>query len=233
MSLKDNEFDDELILKRLSVAISTPVAYILNKCSFLGNNFYVDKNVLIPRNETEELVLLVKEYILNNKLESSKLCDIGTGSGCIAISLKKMFNSLNITAIDISRDALNVAIKNAKSLDVNINFSLSNCLDDVNNDFDIIVSNPPYIDRDTFVHHRVLNNEPHIALFADNKGLSICEKILKSASLNKNLKAIFFEISPEQISSLKELGEKYLSEFTFNIYKDMNGFDRFVSYIKN
>ena len=233
ISDRNEEFDDEILFERLEKARHVPTAYILNECMFLGNVFYVDNNVLIPRNETEELVLLVKDFILKHNLEKVKVCDIGTGSGCIAISLKKDINSLNMTAVDISMDALKVAKKNALKLHQDIKFVQSDCFDALINDFEIVVSNPPYIDKNNFVHKRVLNNEPHLALFADNKGLSVYEKILLSCSLNQNLKGIFFEISPEQIDDLTHLGLKYLPTFEFNVYKDMNGFERFVSYIKN
>jgi len=233
ISDKNKEFEVDLLFERLKKAKKVPTAYILNECNFLGNSFYVDENVLIPRNETEELVLLVKEFILKNKLENKRICDIGTGSGCIAISLKKEFSNLEVTAVDISKEALSVAGKNASRLDTNINLIYSDCLDETSNNFEIIVSNPPYIDKDSFVHQRVLSNEPHLALFAENKGLSIYEKILKSCLENNNLRGVFFEISPEQVEALKSLGQKYLPTFTFAYYKDMNGFNRFVSYIKN
>ena len=146
-----------------------PVQYIVGNVDFYNSNFIVNKNVLIPRFETEELVQntinFIKEYF-----DKPKVLDIGTGSGAIAISIKKDIDSI-VYATDISKEALEVAKENAKRNNVDINFVNTNIYDGINEKFDIVISNPPYIRYDEEIEDIVKNNEPHIALYADNNGL--------------------------------------------------------------
>lgn len=165
-------------LKKLEKGI--PVQYIVGNVSFYGYKINVNKNVLIPRFETEELVentlKLINKYYTGN----IKVLDIGTGSGCISIALKKENDNLDITSTDISKKALKVAKKNAKENNVDIKFINTNLYDGINDKFDVVISNPPYISKDEEIMDIVYKNEPHQALFADNKGLYYYEEILKN-----------------------------------------------------
>ena len=211
-------------IKRLE---NEPVQYIVGNVSFYGNIINVDKRVLIPRFETEELVEKTIEYIKKNNYTS--IVDIGTGSGCIAITLKKMFPNIKVDAVDISIDALSLAKINAKENNVNINFYNGNLLEPLKEKYDIIISNPPYIAYDEEIMEIVKKNEPHIALYAPNNGLYYYEKIIKNAKkyLNEN-GLIAFEIGYNQAESIKKITSKYLDNYTFEVKKDMTGKDRMV-----
>jgi len=201
-----------------------PVQYIVGDVDFYGNTIKVDKRVLIPRFETEGLCELAKEYLKDN----IDCIDLGTGSGCIAITLKKMNINVNMDAVDISSDALNLALENSKINNVDINFYNGDMLNPLNKKYDCIISNPPYIAYDEEVMDIVKNNEPNNALYADNNGLYFYEQILKK--VNKYLKNkyyIFFEIGYSQGDAIKELALKYLN-CSVDVKKDLQGFDRYV-----
>lgn len=211
-----------------------PLQYVLHECFFAGMQFYVDENVLIPRPETEELVdLIVSE---NGSLKNAAVLDIGTGSGCIAIALKKKLSPANISAIDISYEALAVAKKNASSLGTDICFEKLDILVESNwerlSKFDLIVSNPPYIklSEAAFMHKNVLAFEPASALFVpDNDPLLFYRKIALFGKqyLNKNGK-LYFEIHEdagiETISLLKETGYTNIK-----LQQDLQEKDRMIS----
>ncbi len=149
---------------------SEPIQYIIGIAPFYGLNFIVNKNVLIPRQETEELVQLI---LLENKNKNIEIIDIGTGSGCIAISLKKYSDSFNIFATDISEKALQVAMQNANENNVEINFINDNIFDSKilnSKKYNLIVSNPPYVPENekTAMLKNVKDFEPEIALFSPN-----------------------------------------------------------------
>lgn len=203
-----------------------PVQYIVGNVDFFGINLKVNENVLIPRFETEELVDKVINYskIFNKKL---KVVDIGTGSGAIAITLKKKLNA-ELTATDISNEALEVAKENALINNVQIDFKLGNLLEPLDEKYDILVSNPPYIAYDEEIMEIVKNNEPHLALYAANNGLYCYEEILKNVKNYLNEKALIaFEIGEKQGEALKELSLKYLN-VEAKIEKDLQGRDRFA-----
>ena len=204
-----------------------PVQYIVGNVSFYGNIIDVDKRVLIPRFETEELVENTVKYI--KKYNYKSIVDIGTGSGCIAITLKKFFPEILVDAVDISKDALDVAKKNANKNNVNINFYEGNLLEPLSKKYDVIISNPPYIAYDEKIMDIVKNNEPHIALYASNNGLYYYEEILKNVYkyINNN-GLIAFEIGYSQGEKIKKLASKYLNKYDFEIKKDMTGKDRMV-----
>ena len=213
-------------LKRLESG--EPVQYIVGNMDFYGFNFDIDSRVLIPRFETEELVEKTINYLKDYKQDLS-IIDLGTGSGCIAITLKKLLPSSNVTAVDLSTDALEVAKGNAKKLGADINFIQSDMLSNVTGKFDCIISNPPYIAYDEEIMEVVKNNEPHMALYADNNGLYFYEEILKNCSKFLNDKfLIAFEMGQTQGDAIKDLAHKYLSNITVSIEKDMQGLDRFV-----
>ena len=205
-----------------------PVQYIVGNVDFYNSNFIVNKNVLIPRFETEELVLntiiFIKEYFHG----PIKVLDIGTGSGAIAISIKKEING-EVYATDISKEALEVAKENAKRNKVDILFTETNLYDGIKEKFDVVVSNPPYIRYDEEIDEIVKNNEPHIALYADNNGLYYYEEILKNIKTILNEKyLIAFEIGKDQGNAINELKEKYLSEANIILKKDLEGRDRMI-----
>ncbi len=204
-----------------------PVQYIVGNVSFYGNIIDVDKRVLIPRFETEELVENTIKYI--KKYNYNSIVDIGTGSGCIAITIKKIFPSMLVDAVDISKDALALAQSNSIKNDTLINFYEGNLLNPLNKKYDIIISNPPYIAYDEEIMDIVKNNEPHLALYADNNGLYYYEEILKNVYnyINKN-GLIAFEIGYDQAEKIKQIVQKYLNNYNIEIKKDMTGKDRMV-----
>ncbi len=205
-----------------------PVQYIVGEVDFYGSIFKVNKNVLIPRFETEQLVELTIEYINDIFNKKVDILDIGTGSGCIAITLKKNC-SCNVSAIDISDSAIDVAKYNAKINNVDINIFKSDILNNVDGKYDVIVSNPPYISYDEEIMDIVKNNEPHSALYADNNGLYYYEEILKNCKKNLNDKFIIaFEIGSTQAKKIKEYASIYLDNINVYVKKDLNNLDRFV-----
>lgn len=218
----------EEAIKRLEAG--EPVQYIVGDVDFYGNIIKVNKNVLIPRRETEELVEKTIEYI--KKLfpnQNISMLDIGTGSGCIPITLKKHFPNSNISAVDISEDALKVAVDNSLSNNVNINFIQSNLFENVSGKYHCIISNPPYIKEDEEIMDIVKNNEPHLALYAPNEGLYFYEEILKEA--NKYLEDKFiiaFEIGETQGEDILAIAGEYFPTSKLLLEKDLQHLDRFV-----
>lgn len=218
------------ILEQLKQEI--PIQYLLGKTSFYGLDFEVNAAVLIPRPETEELV----EWILESqksKVESQKvkILDIGTGSGCIAISLAKNLPDATVFALDVSEEALATAKKNAENNSVNVTFIHQNILEteDLLQQFDIIVSNPPYVRNleKEEIKKNVLENEPHLALFvADNDALVFYKKIAQLAQ--KNLLSngqLYFEINQYLGKEMVNLLEK-MNFKTVDLRKDIYGNDR-------
>lgn len=206
-----------------------PVQYIVGNVDFYGNIIRVNKNVLIPRFETELLVdktiKRINKYF-NNKL--IRILELGTGSGCIAISLKKEINSI-IDAIDISKEALSVAIDNAKINNVDINFMLADMTTYKDKKYDVIISNPPYIKKDELIMDMVKDNEPNIALYADDNGLYYYKKIIDNINYLTNDKyLICFEIGYTQGKYIEEYAKDNLSDITVSIEKDYNDRDRFI-----
>lgn len=176
-----------------------PIQYILGETEFFSNRFFVDENVLIPRQETEELVAwIISETNANQKIN---ILDIGCGSGCISISLAKVLSNTKVTAIDISKKAIELAKRNAVENNVQIHFIEQNILEtnSLTEKYDIIVSNPPYVREieKNEIKNNVLCYEPHLALFVpDDTPLLFYKKITQLAkfSLNENGK-LFFEIN--------------------------------------
>lgn len=206
-----------------------PVQYIVGDVDFYGNIIKVDKRVLIPRFETEGLVEIALNYLTNTNID---VVDLGTGSGCIPITLKKKLPNINIDAVDISADALELAKENAELNNVDINFIHGDMLKPLNKKYDSIISNPPYIAYDEEVMDIVKNNEPNNALYALNDGLYFYEEILKNCKnyLKENY-YIFFEMGYNQGERIKEIALKYL-DCNVEVKKDLQGFDRYVI-IKN
>lgn len=210
-----------------------PVQYIVGNVDFYGNIIKVNENVLIPRFETEELVNKTIDYIKSNFNKKVDIVDIGTGSGCIAITLKKEIDC-NVYAVDISSDALEVAKENAKNNNVHITFYNGNMLEPLNKKYDVLISNPPYISYDEEIMDIVKNNEPKLALYAPDNGLYFYEEILKNAKNYLNKKNIIaFEIGYMQGSIIKELAKKYFPQAFITLEKDMERKDRFIFIINN
>ena len=220
-----------------------PIQYILGETEFYGLPFLVNENVLIPRPETEELVQLILVESQKSKVESFKILDIGTGSGCIPISLKKNLPSAEVFAIDVSKNALEVAQKNAEINGVEVNFTEANILltdslalpthnSQLTTLFDIIVSNPPYVRNleKAEINSNVLEFEPHLALFVeDNDALLFYRKISELAKnhLAENGK-LYFEINQylgkETVALVESYGFKNVQ-----LLKDIYGNDRMIS----
>lgn len=206
-----------------------PVQYIVGNVDFYGYKINVNKNVLIPRFETEELIFKTINLIKKNLNENIKVLDIGTGSGCISIALKKEIPGLDITAVDISEDALVVAKNNALENNCEINFIKSDLFNNIGDKYDLIISNPPYISYDEQIMDIVKKNEPHLALYAKNNGLYFYEEIIKNSSNYLNDKNIIaFEIGYLQANEIKKMAHKYYPNSNIIIEKDMQEKDRFV-----
>ena len=236
LQLKANQSLDEKETERFKNILSElkkykPIQYILGNTEFYGMKIRVNENVLIPRPETEELV----ELILQENPSSENILDIGTGSGCIAISLKKHLPEATVSAIDISDEALLIAKENAILNHTLINFLQGDILkidhSQHHDSFDIIVSNPPYVRQSEkrSMSKNVLDYEPHIALFIeDDDALKFYKAISDFAleNLSENGK-LYFEINEALGSDLKKLLEKKGLKNVL-IKKDMSGKDRIV-----
>lgn len=222
--------DLDIAIKRLEQG--EPIQYIIGNVNFYGNIIDVNKDVLIPRFETEELVEKTIFKIKNKYDKKINILDLCTGSGCIAITLKKEL-ACTVIASDISKEALEVAKINALKNEVDINFIESDLFENINDKFDVIISNPPYISYNEEIDELVYNNEPHLALFALNDGLYFYEEILKNISRYLNEKFIIaFEIGYKQADKITLLVHQYLKNVNISIEKDLQGRDRFL-FIEN
>lgn len=205
-----------------------PVQYIVGNVNFYGFTFSVNEHVLIPRFETEELVSRTIKYIQDHWDKTVSILDIGTGSGCIAVTLSKEL-SCEVDASDISKEALEVAKKNNEDLKGNVTFIESDMLNDIQKKYDVIISNPPYIAYDEEIMDIVKNNEPHLALYAEDNGLYFYKEILQNASKNLNEKhLIAFEIGASQGEELSTFSKNYFPNSKIWVEKDLAGFDRFL-----
>jgi len=215
-------------LKRLKKG--EPLQYVTQKAYFRGDEYFVSPSVLIPRPETEELVSLVLE---KNTNATASILDVGTGSGCIPLSLKKHLPQAHITALDVSEEALTVAKRNADLLKRSIDFLQCNILDAApeKSDWDIIVSNPPYVleSDKAFMTEHVLAHEPHLALFVPDQDpllfyrrlYALCTTHLKKGGY------LICEIHESQGQALIEM-----TNGAGEILKDLSGKDRFLLYRK-
>ena len=206
-----------------------PAQYIIGSSDFHGLTLKVDERVLIPRPETEELVELI---LSENPEKSLSVLDIGTGSGAIALALASSRPDWQITASDLSEDALALAAENAQSCGLNLAFFQSDCFDIISGKFDIIVSNPPYIseaDKDE-VGLNVLASEPHLALFAEEDGYAVYRKIAEQAGEHLTEKGkIYLEIGYKQGVGVRELFKKSFPQKRIRVLKDQFGKDRMVA----
>ena len=209
-----------------------PIQYILNETEFLGLNFYVDERVLIPRQETEEVVTqaylraLQKfgDHVIN-------VADICCGSGVMGLTLAKKLTVRYLFMSDISKDAIDVAKKNAQNLDVIGNFFVGNACDELvkaGAKVDLLVANPPYILNRNEVDKSVLDHEPHLALFADEE-LTVYRDIFKALPKLKNKELLcVFEIGYDLKDKLTQIIKETMKNVTFGFVKDINGKERIL-----
>ena len=221
----NDEVEEEIIDKvSLYLDKQIPVQYILGYTYFYGLKFRVNDSVLIPRYDTE---VLVEEAIKEIKANDYKRClDLCTGSGAIAISVCKNTDA-KVYASDISKDALDVAIRNNHEIGTSVEFIESDILTNIDYQFDIILSNPPYISYNEDVDKIVRENEPHLALFAKEDGLYFYRKILEEIKeKQKNIKMIIFEIGYKQADEIAKITNNIFSNASIVVIKDYAGRDR-------
>lgn len=204
-----------------------PYQYLIGDVEFCDNKFFVDERVLIPRFETEIMANDLIQFIKRMNTKNLKIVDVCTGSGCIAISIKKKFEEVSVNAIDISEEALKVARENSLLNGTNVKFLKHDVLtDEIDAEYDIVVSNPPYIDKNEKVGEST-KYEPQIALFADNNGLIFYDNILRKIKA----KYYAFEIGCKQKEQVINIVKKYYPQAIIECKKDYSGFDRFI-YVK-
>ena len=204
-----------------------PVQYLIGNVEFLNTIIHVDERVLIPRFETELLVEKTIQKLKKMKLENPNILELGTGSGCISIALKKNIDC-KVSAVDISEDAIQVARENATINKVSIDFKVQDMLNINYEGYDLIISNPPYV-SETEPVGKETQYEPQNALFAKEKGLFFYQEIIKKISeLSTKPKLIAFEIGMTQGNELLEFSKKHLSTMTSSIEKDLTGRDRYL-----
>ncbi len=239
MKMNDEIGDDitksfELDVKKY-LEDNIPVQYIIGEACFYGYDFNVNKDVLIPRPETEELVenilFLYDDYFRGKDIE---VVDIGTGSGCISVTLAAEEPHMHLKATDISPEALKVAQSNAKKMNVNVEFKEGNMLEPVMNDkFDILVSNPPYIPETEAVDPLVKDNEPNVALFGGNDGLKFFHIILENApKIMKEQCILAFEHGYNKTAEIEAICKKYFPDANIYTKKDLQGLDRMTFVIR-
>lgn len=234
-NISEEQFNKLLALTQ-QVLEGVPVQYIARRADFMGLQFYVNENVLIPRPETEELCDWIRSTFYKN--QAIRILDIGTGSGCIAVSLVRYSEAWVTDAIDVSASAIEVASANARTHQVKIHFMeidiLHSSLADFKNHYDIIVSNPPYIGRDELadMDKNVLQSEPHIALFAGDDALVFYRKIATLAHdiLTEN-GCLFFELNPKYAHEIGEICSKAGFQYV-EVRKDMQGMPRMLKSCK-
>lgn len=239
MNFESTLKNEEQFFANLNRVISgEPIQYVLNVAPFLDFDFYVDKRVLIPRPETEGLVLLVKNFILDNKIRHKTIADLCTGSGCIAIYMKAYFEDSNVYATDIHDECLDVAKMNAKKFKADINFlrgNMSEPLFDIDERIDILVSNPPYAPNDNEIEEKVKKYEPIDAIVTED-GVTFYEDYFKNykkfMSSDKFLMA--FEINYDEEDKLTDLINKYFdnSQISFKFFKDIYNLTRYLIIMK-
>lgn len=212
---------DSLLDRRVN---NEPVQYITGRAFFMGHSFFVSRDVLIPRFDTEILV----DTVLGFAQPEMKILDMCTGSGCIILSILSKVKAYAVGA-DISKAALSVAKINAERLGISVNLVESDLFENINEKFDIIVSNPPYITYDEIpaLERQVLDFEPETALIASDNGLFFYKEIIKNKEFLKNDGMLFFEVGHTQSSAVSELLKN--AEFTdINTVRDFNGINRVV-----
>ena len=209
-----------------------PIQYILCEADFLDFKFQVNENILIPRPETEQLVLLAKKFLDANSYVPNTILDIGTGSGCIAIAMKKLFPQSNVIGIDLSKSAIDLAEKNARKYELDVEFYQLDILKDDFNlyNYDVLISNPPYVlecEKDE-MNDNVTKWEPHSALFVPNEDpLIFYKKIINEFFINRKSKFAFFEINPLSYQLLVDFLNTF-SSLSYSFFNDYNDKIRYL-----
>lgn len=202
-----------------------PIDYLLGYAYFYGYKLYVNAHVLIPRHETEELVEHAL-IIMDQLSDDVSVLDLGTGSGCIGLTIKKEMPHANVTLSDISKDAIEVVLENKKRLDVDVKVIQCDWFEHIEGIFDIIISNPPYLLIEEELGDTVFQ-EPDVALYGGNSGLNHYETILKTAPKHMHDKSyILFEHGYQQKDALQDLIKTHLGDVEVVTIKDMQGLDR-------
>ena len=235
----DKDLEKQFLMGMEEYYNGRPIQYIKGVETFFGRDFKVNENVLIPRYETEELVenilYRIDDYFSGYK--NITLCDVGTGSGAIAISLALEEPKLKVYATDISDLALTVAKENANNLKADVEFLVGDMLQPLiekNLKVDIFVSNPPYIPQEQEIEAVVKDNEPHVALFGGNDGLYFYRKIFEGVNELLNERALLaFEMVFDQRELMEEALQKYFPNDPYEIIKDINGKDRMLFIYRN
>ena len=218
----------------LALEEGKPLQYVLGYVNFYGNKFYIDERCLIPRFETEELVENTVNYINKYFTNPVDIIDLGTGSGIIGLTLEKKVSTNTVDLVDISKEALEVTKINKDNLNSKGNLIESDFFTNINDKYDVIISNPPYIKDNEEIEDIVKNNEPHLALYAGAQGLDCYESILKNISNHmKDRCLIAFEIGYTQSSDITNLVNKYLDNVRIEVKKDLSDKDRMMFIFKN
>lgn len=238
LTILDKEVDSDIekLYKSSLEALkeNKPIQYVIGNVNFYGLKFIVNKNVLIPRFETEELVEQVVEYTKDLNKDKIKILDLGCGSGAIGLTLKSILKDSEVTLTDISNDALEVAKLNANNLNLDVTFIESDWFSNIKLEkYDIIVSNPPYIRTDEEIEEIVKNNEPSLALYGGVDGLDCYRKILANIKPYLNNKfLIAFEIGESQKEEIYDIINKYLKDIEITCKKDLYGRNRMI-FVRN
>ena len=207
LSLNDLDVLDKLVKYREA---KMPLAYVLGEKEFFGRRFVVDRNVLVPRVESETIIDMAIKLYKDRKIgDKPRILDVGTGSGCLAVTLSLEIPNADVTALDISGDALKIAMENTLNLDAKIRFVKSDLLDRVRNDvYDLMVVNLPYVDGDWDFLSPELEWEPETALYAEEKGLEIIYNFIDEVYKYKNTRYIILECDICQQKALRNYIDK-------------------------
>jgi len=221
--------------KIMALQQNKPVQYVMGHVNFYGSEFLVNEHVLIPRFETEELVEKIIEYIKIKQLNNIKILDLGCGSGAIGLTLKRLCKNSEVTLVDISKEALEVAKENARIQKLDVNFIKSNWFLEVEHvQFDIIVSNPPYIKTEEEIQKIVKENEPSLALYGGKDGLDCYKEILKNIKPYMGSSCLIaFEIGQDQAQEITNIVTNYLENVKITVEKDLQGRNRMLFVYKN
>lgn len=229
----DLSVSDEIVEKYKKeidyVAEGKPLQYAIGNVNFFGNKFIVNENVLIPRFETEELVDNTIKYAKKIFQKPVDIIDLGTGSGVIGLTLEKNLSTTSVDLVDISEEALAIAKTNRDNLELKANLIHSDMWKNINKQYDIIISNPPYIKTNEPIEEIVRDNEPHLALYAGDDGLDYYRKIFKDIKTHmKDRCLIALEIGYTQAEDIKEIIRNTIGNVEIEVKKDLSEKDRMI-----